>query len=172
VVRAVLEKSGAVRSALNSIGTSKRSDLPIIVGICVVFSLLGTVGAIINSIVAFVPIGLLLARSMNLSPLLGVALIYLGTYSGFNSAVLSPSTTALSQRLAELPIFSGLALRLVSTCFLHWQPWGFFIGPSAAVAFRSTGRNRHRTIPRSTNPQYRRRRRSDNGLHLVLPLFR
>jgi uncharacterized ion transporter superfamily protein YfcC len=115
---AVLERTGAIGSALNGIGRSKSKDLPIIIGLCAIFSLLGTVGAVLNSVVAFVPIGLLLARSMRLPPILGVALIYLGTYSGFNSAILSPSTTALSQRLAELPIFSGLGFRaVVYVCF-------------------------------------------------------
>ncbi|MGI4983138.1 MAG: YfcC family protein, partial [Janthinobacterium lividum] len=66
---------------------------------------------VMNSVVAFVPLGLLLARSMNLPALFGVALIYLGTYAGFNAAVLNPGTTGLSQRLGELPLFSGMGLR-------------------------------------------------------------
>lgn len=61
---------------------------------------------------AFIPLGMLLARSMNLPRIFGVGLIYLGTYAGFNSAIINPGTTGLAQRLAELPLFSGMGFRL------------------------------------------------------------
>jgi uncharacterized ion transporter superfamily protein YfcC len=66
-----------------------------------------------NSVVAFVPIGLLLAESMGLPREIGAGMIYLGTYSGFNTAILNPVTTGLSQRLAGLPMFSGMAFRVM-----------------------------------------------------------
>lgn len=109
---AVLERTGAIHCALNGIsGKSSSRDLPIIVAIGAVFALLGTTGVVSNSVVAFVPLGLLIARSMRLPPIFGVGLVYLGAYSGFNVAILSPQTTGLSQRLAELPLFSGMGLR-------------------------------------------------------------
>lgn len=117
---AVLEKTGTVAGALHRLsGASRSGDLTVIVIVCAIFSLLGTLGIVANSVVAFVPLGLLIASSMNLPVEFGVGLIYLGAYSGFNSAVLSPLTTGLSQRLAELPLFSGMELRaVVGLCFL------------------------------------------------------
>lgn len=110
----VLEQSGALSNALNAMVHRKgSSDTLIIVTVCIVFSLLGTTGVVINSVVAFIPLGMLLARSMNLPRIFGVGLIYLGTYSGFNSAIINPGTTGLAQRLAELPLFSGMGLRVV-----------------------------------------------------------
>ncbi len=109
---AVLEKTGAVKAALGRIGTgSNAQDVSVILTVCIIFSLLGTIGVVTNSVVAFVPLGLLIARSLRLPAVFGVAFIYLGTYSGFNSGVLNPVTTGLSQRLAELPMFSGIAFR-------------------------------------------------------------
>ncbi|MQR00096.1 YfcC family protein [Glaciimonas soli] len=109
---AVLEKTGAIKAALGRIGAgSNAQDVSVIVTICIIFSLLGTVGVVTNSVVAFVPLGLLVARSLGLPTVFGVAFIYLGTYSGFNSGVLNPVTTGLSQRLAELPMFSGMGFR-------------------------------------------------------------
>ncbi|WP_197467168.1 YfcC family protein [Collimonas arenae] len=109
---AVLEKTGAIKAALGRIGAgSNAQDVSVIVTVCIIFSLLGTIGVVTNSVVAFVPLGLLIARSLRLPAVFGVAFIYLGTYSGFNSGVLNPVTTGLSQRLAELPMFSGLAFR-------------------------------------------------------------
>lgn len=109
---AVLERTGAISTALNGLSAkSAKGDLPIIVSISLIFAVLGTIGVVSNSVVAFVPLGMLLARSMRLPVMFGVALIYLGAYSGFNVAILSPQTTGLSQRMAELPLFSGMGLR-------------------------------------------------------------
>ena len=76
-----------------------------------IFAILGTTGAVINAVVAFVPIGLLVARSLGLSPILGASLVYLSCAAGFNVSVLGPATTGLTQHLAQLPIFSGMLLR-------------------------------------------------------------
>lgn len=117
---AVLEATGAIRAALDMIakGGSSR-ECTTIISVCIVFSLLGTLGVVNNAVVAFVPIGLLLAESMNLPREIGTGLVYLGTYSGFNTAILNPATTGLSQRLAGLPIYSGMTFRIVIfLCFM------------------------------------------------------
>ncbi|WP_231716710.1 YfcC family protein [Burkholderia ubonensis] len=110
---AVLEATGAVRGALAMVapGEGAQARVTVIV-VCTVFSLLGTLGVVTNSVVAFVPLGLLLAESMGLSKEIGAGLIYLGTYAGFNTGILNPVTTGLSQRLAGLPAFSGMTFRI------------------------------------------------------------
>ncbi|CAB3777997.1 hypothetical protein LMG28688_00489 [Paraburkholderia caffeinitolerans] len=110
---AVLDATGAIRSTLNAIiRRDASSELTTIVIVCAVFSVLGTLGVVNNSVVAFVPIGLLIAESMELPREIGAGMIYLGTYSGFNTAILNPVTTGLSQRLAGLPMFSGMSFRI------------------------------------------------------------
>ncbi|WP_232465778.1 YfcC family protein [Burkholderia ubonensis] len=110
---AVLEATGAVRGTLALVapGEGARANFTVI-AVCVIFSLLGTLGVVTNSVVAFVPLGLLLAESMGLSREIGAGLIYLGTYAGFNTGLLNPVTTGLSQRLAGLPMFSGMTFRV------------------------------------------------------------
>jgi uncharacterized ion transporter superfamily protein YfcC len=111
---AVLESTGAIEAALAGFGKRSRGgDSTGIAAIAVVFALLGTIGAVSNAVVAFVPLGMLIARSMRLPAEFGAGLIYLGTYAGFNAAVMNPTTTGVSQRLAELPIFSALEFRAV-----------------------------------------------------------
>ncbi|AIY41717.1 Arginine/ornithine antiporter ArcD [Collimonas arenae] len=125
---AILEKTGAVKAALGRIGTgSNVQDASVIFTVCIIFSLLGTVGVVTNSVVAFVPLGLLITRSLRLPAVFGVAFIYLGTYSGFNSAVLNPATTGISQRLAELPMFSGIGFRAVVYLLFVIATIGFLI---------------------------------------------
>ena len=109
---AVLEATGAVHNALARVARGEGASAYLtVIAICVVFSLLGTLGVVTNSVVAFVPLGLLLAESMGLPKEIGAGLIYLGTYSGFNTGILNPVTTGLSQRLADLPMFSGMPFR-------------------------------------------------------------
>ncbi|PFL11128.1 hypothetical protein COJ07_30970, partial [Bacillus cereus] len=56
--------------------------------ICIVaalFSILGTTGIIVNSVIGFIPIGIIVARTLKWDAIVGVAIIYLGTYAGFNA---------------------------------------------------------------------------------------
>jgi len=113
---AVIESTGAIATALNSLSRStKISDTRIIIIFGVIFAILGTTGVVQNSVVAFVPIGLLVARSLGLSPMIGMALVYLTCAAGFNVAVLGPATTGLTQHLAQLPLFSGMLLRGITS---------------------------------------------------------
>jgi len=115
---AVIEATGAIATALNSLSRSTRvSDTRIILIFGVIFAILGTTGVVQNSVVAFVPIGLLVARSLGLSPMIGTALVYLTCAAGYNVAILNPATTGLTQHLAQLPLFSGMLLRGI-TCLL------------------------------------------------------
>lgn len=115
---AVIEATGAIATALNSLSRStKISDTRVILIFGVIFAILGTTGVVQNSVVAFVPIGLLVARSLGLSPMIGMALVYLTCAAGFNVSVLGPATTGLTQHLAQLPLFSGMLLRGI-TCLL------------------------------------------------------
>ena len=75
------------------------------------FSILGTTGIIVNSVIGFIPIGIIVARTLKWDAIVGVAIIYLGTYAGFNATILSPSPLGISQKIAELPMFSGIGLR-------------------------------------------------------------
>lgn len=115
---AVLERTGAIEQALQALArNSKLGDFSILLIFSVVFGILGTTGVVINAVVAFVPIGLLVARSLGLNPMFGLSLVYLTCAAGFNVAISSPATTGLTQRLAQLPLFSGMGLRSV-TCGL------------------------------------------------------
>ncbi len=64
------------------------------------FSLPGAIGVVTNPVVAFVPLGLLLAESMKLPKEIGTGLVYLGTYAGVNTGIPNPVKTGSSQRMA------------------------------------------------------------------------
>ena len=113
---AVLERTGAIHQALNGIANSTRlNDFLIVAMFGLIFGALGTTGVVVNAVVAFVPIGLLVAKSLGLNPIFGVSLVYLTCASGFNVALTNPVTTGLTQRLAHLPLFSGFGLRGITS---------------------------------------------------------
>ncbi|WP_199256796.1 YfcC family protein [Alteribacillus sp. YIM 98480] len=109
----VIESTGAINSGIhNLIQRTKGNQYLLIFSFCGTFALLSTIGIAPNLAIAFVPIGLLLARSLGLDPLIGVAMVFLGAYSGFSAGIFDPSVTVIGQTIAELPLFSGLLFRV------------------------------------------------------------
>nr|WGD71268.1 YfcC family protein [Bacillus subtilis] len=117
---AILEKTGAINGLIyNVISKFHTKQLLFICIVGALFSILGTTGIVVNSVIGFIPIGLIVARSLKWDAVAGAAVIYIGCYAGFNSTILSPSPLGLSQSIAELPLFSGIGLRVVIyICFL------------------------------------------------------
>jgi uncharacterized ion transporter superfamily protein YfcC len=112
---AVLEKTGAVNSLIHSVvDRFKTKQLLFIAAVGFLFSILGTTGIVVNSVIGFIPLGLIVARALKWDAMVGAAIIYLGTYAGFNAQILSPTPLGVSQKMAELPMFSGMGLRIVN----------------------------------------------------------
>ncbi|WP_369426015.1 hypothetical protein [Cytobacillus pseudoceanisediminis] len=111
---AVIESTGAIDAMiLKTIEKTKNKELLLITVVCILFSIFGALGIIVNAVIAFIPIGIILARSMKLDAMVGVSIIYLGAYAGFNTAFLDPLTTGTAQQIAQLPLFSGIGYRIV-----------------------------------------------------------
>lgn len=111
---AVIEASGAIKAGIKTaIDKTRNKELTLIIVITVLFSLGGSVGIVANSVIAFVPIGIMLARAMKLDAIIGVSIIYLGAYAGFNTGFMNPFTLGIAQQIAELPLYSGIALRII-----------------------------------------------------------
>nr|MDH3083046.1 YfcC family protein [Bacillus subtilis] len=103
---AILEKTGAINGLIyNVISKFHTKQLLFICIVGALFSILGTTGIVVNSVIGFIPIGLIVARSLKWDAVAGAAVIYIGCYAGFNSTILSPSPLGLSQSIAELPLF-------------------------------------------------------------------
>lgn len=111
---AVVEYTGAIDALImRTIDKTKNKEALLIIFVAGLFSILGTLGVIVNAVIAFIPIGIILARTMKLDAIVGVSIIYLGAYAGFTTAFLDPLTTGMAQQIAEVPLFSGIAYRIV-----------------------------------------------------------
>ena len=109
---AVIEKTGAFDALImKTIAKTKNREWILIIFLSGILSIFGGLGIISISVIALIPIGLLLARAMNMDAIVGVAIMYLGAYSGFAIGFMDPIRTQLAQRIAELPVYSGLGYR-------------------------------------------------------------
>lgn len=110
----IIESTGAINSGINTlIDKTKGRYMILIATVSGLFGVLASMGVAANAVIAFIPIGIALARSLKLDAIVGVATVYLGYYSGMIAGIFDPSILGLAQTLAELPLFSGMWLRII-----------------------------------------------------------
>lgn len=95
---------------ITRLGNKSYIVLPIfIVAMC----LLGSTGMMLTPTVALIPVGLTLAKKLNVDPLFGVAVIYCCIYAGFGGSPYSPNSVVLAQNIADVDPMSGFGLRAI-----------------------------------------------------------
>lgn len=108
----IIHQSGAIEDCVNSVmrrlGQFKIMMIPLTMA---VFSLLGFSIGLAEEVIIFVPIGVIIARTLGYDALTGAAMVILGAASGFIGGMLNPFTVGVAQQVAELPLFSGWGLR-------------------------------------------------------------
>ncbi|UJL45675.1 YfcC family protein [Virgibacillus sp. NKC19-16] len=111
---AIINSTGSINTGINAlIVKTKGRYMILIMSVAAIFGILATMGVAANAVIAFIPIGIALARSLNLDAIVGVATVYLGYYAGMVAGVFDPTILGLAQSIAELPLFSGITLRIV-----------------------------------------------------------
>ena len=80
-----------------------------------IFALICTTQGV-NQFIAFAPVVVMITLAMGLDSIVGAAIILLGGAVGFATGTVNPSTTVVAQKIAELPLFSGIQYRAV--CFV------------------------------------------------------
>ncbi|MFC0266694.1 YfcC family protein [Kushneria aurantia] len=117
---AILDYTGAIQAGImRLINKTRGKKYSLVVTVSVVFSIAGFIGALQTAVIAFIPIGIIIARAFKLDAIAGVAIIYLGAYAGYTIGGLDPITTGFGQEIAGLPVFSGLWFRFaVYLCVL------------------------------------------------------
>lgn len=112
-VVAVIESTGAINSSINTLITKTKGRYMLLITLVAgIFGVLASMGIAANAVIAFIPIGIALARSLNLDAITGVATVYLGYYAGMAAGIFDPTILGLAQSIAELPLFSGITLRI------------------------------------------------------------
>lgn len=111
----VIERSGAIKGGiLRAVDKTKGKEFWLIAIVSVLFALGGAVGAVANSVIPFVAIGVIIARALKLDAIVAVSITFGATFAGFNVGFLNPYTVGIAQSIADLPLFSGMALRIIA----------------------------------------------------------
>lgn len=110
----VLNQTGAIEAGIGKIALGlKGKEILLIPIIAFVFSLGGGTIGMAEEAIVFVPIGIALARALGYDAVVGMAIVSLGAAAGFTSGFMNPFTVGVAQGIAEVPMFSGIGMRLV-----------------------------------------------------------
>ena len=114
---AVMNNSGVLPRLLTDLVRrfSHRKRLFLLISV-LVFSLLGSCLGILEEIVPMILIFVPLAYRMGWDATTGMAIPFLSAGFGFSAATFNPFTIGTAQKLADVPLFSGLALRIPFFC--------------------------------------------------------
>ena len=110
----VITSTGALtalcKKLSNTFSKHKYAVIPVFLTL---FSIFGFTMGMSSEVMIFVPIGITLALFLGLDKVTGTAMIALGAAVGFTAGILNPFNVGVAQDIAELPLFSGMAYRIV-----------------------------------------------------------
>ncbi len=114
---AILTKTGAIEAGIQRLARffsrnpgSKKFVIPVLM---IVFSLAGSIYGMAEESIPFVMIFVPLALSLGYDSITGVAIVFVGAALGFAAAFFNPFTVGIAQGFSDLPLYSGLAYRLI-----------------------------------------------------------
>jgi uncharacterized ion transporter superfamily protein YfcC len=109
----IVNQTGAVVAGISKITLSLKGKEHLMIPIIVfVFSIGGATIGMSEELIIFVPIGITLSRAMGYDAIVGTAIVLMGAVAGFTSGFMNPFTVGVAQGIAELPLFSGIGLRI------------------------------------------------------------
>jgi len=111
----IIQATGTINTLIGTVvrkylGKEKKV-IPIVM---IMFSLAGAIFGTAEEALPLYPIFITLALALGFDSITGVAMVLLGTGSGFAAGFLNPFTTGIAQGISELPLFSGMSLRIIA----------------------------------------------------------
>lgn len=110
----IVTKSGAISAGLSKLIYRFEGKESILV--CIIMSaffLGGMSYGMGEEVIPLVAILVPIAIKMGFDPVVGVSMAIVGLYSGYSAGALNPFNTGVAQSICELPLFSGLGLRII-----------------------------------------------------------
>ena len=110
----ILNATRAIDSGMIKIAEKSHGKEIIIIPIAMIFfSLGGATFGMSEETIPFILIFIPLALRVGFDSMVGVAVVLVGVYAGYAGAFLNPFTIGVAQGIAELPLFSGTAFRIL-----------------------------------------------------------
>ncbi|WP_291634800.1 C4-dicarboxylate ABC transporter permease [Clostridium sp.] len=113
IIQATGVINGLIGSVTKKIHQKEKIMIPVLM---IVFSLGGAILGTAEEILPLIPIFIALAIGIGFDAMTGLAIVFLGTLSGFIAGFLNPFSTGTAQKIAELPLFSGFMYRVI--CYI------------------------------------------------------
>ena len=111
---AVVNATGAIESMIHGVVHACHGHGEVVIGILVVlFSIGGATIGMAEETLVFLPALVVLAKRLGYDEITAGAIGLVGAGAGFSGAFLNPFTVGVAQDIAGLPVFSGIAFRLV-----------------------------------------------------------
>lgn len=119
----VIETTGAIDACIVSmtkrIERKPKSANIMIALIMLVISFWASTGTLsYEEIIAFIPVFVTLAMALGYDALVGIGMSFVAVGIGFASATVNPFTVGVAQGISELPLFSGIYMRLGILCVM------------------------------------------------------
>ncbi|MCJ7487748.1 MAG: C4-dicarboxylate ABC transporter permease, partial [Candidatus Aminicenantes bacterium] len=109
----VLNRTGVIQAGVRSLVRRLEQNKALIVPLLtVVFAIGGGTIGIAEETLVFLPVLLLLARSLGYDSLVAGGIALVGANAGFAAAFMNPFTVGVAQGIVGLPLFSGMGFRL------------------------------------------------------------
>ncbi|GAA3724847.1 YfcC family protein [Salinicoccus jeotgali] len=110
----MINGTGAIESGISKVVSLLEDREIILIPLTMlIFSLGGATFGMAESTLIFIPMGILLARSLGMDAMTGMAIVALGAASGFAGGFMNIFTVGVAQEIAELPLFSGMFYRII-----------------------------------------------------------
>ena len=115
----VLVETGALQVLIAKVvakfGNKEAIFIPLLL---LVFAAIATTQSV-TVFIGFTPVIIMMTRAMGFDSITGAALPLLGGAIGFSTGTLNTSTTIVAQKIAELPLYSGIQYRFFCF-FVFW----------------------------------------------------
>lgn len=116
----MIQKTGAIDSGISKVAYLFRNKGMILIPVVMfVFSIGGVAIGMNTEAIAFVPLGVLLARALGFDAMVGMAMVALGAGVGFVGGFINPFTVGVAHSIAGLPIYSGMGFRVLVYIVLY-----------------------------------------------------
>ena len=110
----IITMTGAMENGIRKLAYKLQGREKLIIPIMMfAFSLGGATFGMSEETIIFIPIGIALARALGYDAIVGMAMITFGAAVGFSAGFMNPFTVGVAQKIAELPMFSGMWLRII-----------------------------------------------------------
>lgn len=110
----LVTKSGAINAALGKLIRKLEGRETLLIAIVMTaFAICGATFGMAEETLPFVAVLVTVSLALGFDSVVGVAMVVVGVYCGYSAGPLNPFNTGIAQGIAQLPLFSGLGLRLV-----------------------------------------------------------